>query len=1625
MTEDDIRLAAEALGVIPRSKTRPKSLEVPPGGLSQAQRQTQQTLSEGIKSAAERREAEESEAWGKKVEETTTPSEKIRGGLEAAVALPSGAAMGILGQLGEGFKLLPPGGANKFVAENTFLPRTEAGQRYFDVMAGGVENAAEAFGETPMGEFLGATFEKVPGIFPVSGAATRAVDEGIMGAGKGIRLASEQARQAGKRTMEAGKDLAQAARAEFATPPIGAIDASIAAKVLPKTKVRDEAGNPMLLYHGTNKDYENFSAETMGTKTGNPTSRLGFFFSPSPTEASRYAADWGKEGGNVRPVYLDIKNPKRLTYKQMNDISMASFDESLPVNAWKTKEGQEAIRSAGDRANKMAFDLRQQLINEGYDGAVVKIGGKDEYIAFHPEQIRPALSDPEMKSLMESQGKKAPAPERQVIAAPRNPLGMYSQAEQVALNLPQQKGTGNQFLAQISKTPGVKPSELEWTGLTDFLKSKGDKPVTKQEIQQHLDANRVQVKEVVFDDKMPSNNIYDQLPRGYTFIEDTDRDGEFTGKLRIVDSDGDTIATSDNVEDLMYRAGFDYKEPAPSAVYGEYQLPGGSNYREVLLTLPSKVDTSGYKVTGSGNQWYLRGPDNQIIEAFPSEAEAKAKIPNRAAASQPELFKSTHFNQPNILAHMRLNDRVDANGDKVLFVEEMQSDWGQMGKKKGFQSPEELATKNAKLADLKARFDKSIERFEKAQTRYNNRTPSDNDLDLIMEMRNANNEADFLRQEIDKIGTVGLPPAPFVQNTEDWVNLSLKRLITDAVNNGYKKVAFINGEQSADRYDLSKQVTSIGWKTYDEKAGAVSSAKVVTIDMGGEWVVRDGNNDLLAEGFTSKESASQYAADYAGATVRAEGGNYLYLTLDKDGTVKDVPDGSISSKEQFIGKGLDEIIGKGLAEKIVSEQGGSLSGEGLKIGGEGMKKFYDQIVPATANKLLKKLGGGKLEPMQIGDNQQLGFTITPEMVELVKKQGLPMFAAGGAVTMAKGGKVAKGMSGISAAREAMKAQRREERVQKNLEAYMGSAEKPQTYYHATQAPKDFRKFDLEKRPTPKSAAAVFLTPSTDWANEFDMADLKTLESATSAAPRIMPMITRAKNTFDYDDPGHVTQVMNQVELPPGIDRQHVADEIAGGNWNFIEDRNIQKAIKDLGFDSFNIKEKGVKNLGVFNPADVKALFNRGSYDPTTEDISKAAGGPVLKGIAKARAEAKMSTGGKAVKGADSALSGIAAARAAQKAQRANKLEEALEAKQPPMTTPQGTGLPLMPRDQGMYIPGVKQEDLPRMPKVDKARAAGKRPEYTERMEDLLQSRAAKKKVDTLIEKGDALGMREWYGIEPLRQVAMDIGMSPEKFNEFIAQMASASQRNPVDQQNRMGSYLWHLSQTGGLPSNAFLYTNKMRRGKQGLPEGSPIELPSGYGSLAQGDIFNRGLQIARGDIEGALPPDKKLGTFYRNYLGNLRPVTVDVNAVRGPIIERGDPRWLASKLVEKDEEGNVTGTYFPRKDVQSGLMSIKQAKERPGFWEAAPSGSEYAGFEDLWQSAAKRFGIQPAEAQALGWYGSADVTALKTKPELYIDNLERMIRRTAEQTGKNPRQVMEDMLRGTEYLRKKGGLVRS
>ena len=50
-----------------------------------------------------------------------------------------------------------------------------------------------------------------------------------------------------------------------------------------------------------------------------------------------------------------------------------------------------------------------------------------------------------------------------------------------------------------------------------------------------------------------------------------------------------------------------------------------------------------------------------------------------------QLYKSGHFDEKNILVHIRSDIRTDSKGNKIYFIEEVQSDWGQEGKKQGFE----------------------------------------------------------------------------------------------------------------------------------------------------------------------------------------------------------------------------------------------------------------------------------------------------------------------------------------------------------------------------------------------------------------------------------------------------------------------------------------------------------------------------------------------------------------------------------------------------------------------------------------------------------------------------------------------------------------------------------------------------------------------------------------------------------------------------------------------------------------------------------------------------------------------------------------------------------------------------
>lgn len=69
------------------------------------------------------------------------------------------------------------------------------------------------------------------------------------------------------------------------------------------SKVKDATGGPLVVYHGTSKDITEFNTKGGAGKT----SGTGAFFTDSPAKASTYAT--GREGANVVPAYLSLKNP--------------------------------------------------------------------------------------------------------------------------------------------------------------------------------------------------------------------------------------------------------------------------------------------------------------------------------------------------------------------------------------------------------------------------------------------------------------------------------------------------------------------------------------------------------------------------------------------------------------------------------------------------------------------------------------------------------------------------------------------------------------------------------------------------------------------------------------------------------------------------------------------------------------------------------------------------------------------------------------------------------------------------------------------------------------------------------------------------------------------------------------------------------------------------------------------------------------------------------------------------------------------------------------------------------------------------------------------------------------------
>ena len=374
--------------------------------------------------------------------------------------------------------------------------------------------------------------------------------------------------------------------------------------------------------------------------------------------------------------------------------------------------------------------------------------------------------------------------------------GFYSPLEKIINETKFEKLPAKQWVDKFAKG-----EEAKLTGLTDWLNQQQGS-VSKADIQKYLKDNRISVVEVVkgAEKKQVKYKQLSDMPNaiyGYAerFIETGDK--KF---LNEIEKEGYTIHYDNNGE-VDYFTKEDKTFVTDLTKFSQYQLEGEKeNYKEILVTLPSKNPLQ-QKVLDLEKVYEQDGSNYNLRELEEAKRDLeKSKTPS---------FRSSHFDEPNILVHLRMNTRTDADGNKVLFLEEVQSDWGQKGKKEGFEEieyplilkrngVEKIWDELANEYDEYPRYDVFLGK-EQVDVIFTN--------DTVEKWKEKNKDKYYKK--------TGVVSAPFVTDTNAWTKLGLKVALKEAVKQGADKIAWSTGTQQFDRWGSEE----IHWDTVMKPKG--------------------------------------------------------------------------------------------------------------------------------------------------------------------------------------------------------------------------------------------------------------------------------------------------------------------------------------------------------------------------------------------------------------------------------------------------------------------------------------------------------------------------------------------------------------------------------------------------------------------------------------------------------------------------------------------------------------------------------------------------------------------------------------------------------------------------------------
>lgn len=495
--------------------------------------------------------------------------------------------------------------------------------------------------------------------------------------------------------------------------------------------------------------------------------------------------------------------------------------------------------------HQVAKRFTSALLAAGYDAVVVQDqkNGPYEMVAIRPDTVRHEISGDQFYS---------------VAAIPTKPVGLrgfFSPAIGAVQTMKQEKGSGQQFWAQLRKTPGVKKAELDWMGLEEFLADK--KSITKGEILDFMRAHQVMlderilgappqgaqlgapsIEEVEFSELPQANNwsIGAESASRYRLGDEV----RYIIKLLnqdyfvVINAEGEATDNARSFDEAQHLAHGSIMQASGTAAdqtqFSHYRIRGGNNYRELLIRMP------GFEGTP------LAPEENEIVDRLNAEIENRRNAGDIQAANQlsdealriiePSLpaWESPHFKDQEIV-HLRVDDRENSRGERILFINELQTDLlqrmrgfgvGPEGYKKAKEIIANPFTPEERRTYLEAQDRYHAINRKVATFHHSTRSPSQElldaesnaftDLKNIEDIRNRRQAS--ASRYVNTFGEKGAPNVPYA--ADSVMELALKRALLYAVENGYDALSWARADQIAPV--VGGDVKQLG-PQYNEKMG--------------------------------------------------------------------------------------------------------------------------------------------------------------------------------------------------------------------------------------------------------------------------------------------------------------------------------------------------------------------------------------------------------------------------------------------------------------------------------------------------------------------------------------------------------------------------------------------------------------------------------------------------------------------------------------------------------------------------------------------------------------------------------------------------------------------------------------